>query len=324
MAPPGALAAKRSVLVPPLGTKTDQFRQAAQLSAAEPRSYPAPPRAVIRGRDDFPRLGYLNRAMPDVELKPQVYRDPRPKEYFDQFHARARAGDAGWTYELTRLVVVPYSLLAFRARGIGTENVPNGPVILAPNHGSFMDHFFAGSFIRRRVRFMAKSQLFGPGPATYIFSHGGVFPVRRGAHDEEAFTTAFKLLDRGDLVVMYPEGGRSRTGEIAEQAKPGIGRLALESGAPVVPVAILGSHQVRNWKRLQFPKVTVQFGTPFKFDVVPDSTREQQQEAADYILERIRELYAGLKLLGHRGSLMAARDRRKHERRRRRDPEPAA
>jgi 1-acyl-sn-glycerol-3-phosphate acyltransferase len=259
--------------------------------------------------------------MPDVELKPQVYRDPRPKEAFDEFHARARGGEAGWTYEPTRLVVVPYSLLAFRARGIATENVPNGPVILAPNHGSFMDHFFTAAFIRRRVRFMAKSQLFQPGISSYIFSHGGVFPVRRGHHDEDAFVTAFRLLDRGDAVVMYAEGGRSRTGDIAEQAKPGIGRLALESGAPVVPVAILGSNQVRNWKRLQFPKVTVQYGAPFKFDVVPDSTREQQQEAADYILDRIRELHAQLRLLGHRGSLMAAHDRRKHERRRRRDSE---
>ena len=252
--------------------------------------------------------------MPDVELKPQVYSDPRPQEYFDPFHARARSGRAGWTYELTRYVLVPYMLLIFRIRALGTENVPNGPVILAPNHGSFMDHFFAGGFLRRRVRFMAKSQLFKPGIATYIFSHGGVFPVRRGHHDEDAFTTAFELLARGEAVVMYPEGGRSRTGDLAPQAKPGVGRLALESGAPVVPVAVLGSHQVRNWKRLKFPRVTVQFGTPFQFERVEHSTRDQQQEVADYILERIREIHSQLKLLGHRGALAAARERRKEDR----------
>ncbi len=260
--------------------------------------------------------------MPDVELKPQVYRDPRPREYFDRLHERARRGEAGWTYEPTRFLVVPYSLLAFRARGIGTEKVPNGPVILAPNHGSFMDHFFAGAFIRRRVRFMAKSQLFQPGIAEYIFSNGGVFPVRRGHHDDDAFTTAFQLLGRGEAVVMYPEGGRSRTGDIAEHAKPGVGRLALESGAPVVPIAILGSHQVRNWKRLQFPRVTVQFGAPFKFEKLGHSTREQQQEAADYILDRVRELHAQLRLLGHRAALGAARDRNKQERARQADAEP--
>jgi 1-acyl-sn-glycerol-3-phosphate acyltransferase len=252
--------------------------------------------------------------MPDVELKPQVYRDSRPEEHFRPFHARARRQEAGWTYELTRSVVVPYSLLAFRARAIEAENVPNGPVILAPNHGSFMDHFFTGAFLRRRVRFMAKSQLFGTGVATYIFSHGGVFPVRRGHHDEEAFITAFKLLDRGEAVVMYCEGGRSRTGELAPAAKPGIGRLALQSGAPVVPVAILGSHKVRNWKRLHFPKVIVQFGRPFRFEVVEEPTREQQQQVADYILERIRVLHSELGRLGYRGAKRAARARRRLER----------
>ena len=247
--------------------------------------------------------------MPDVELKPQVYRDSRPEDYFEQFHTRARAGAAGWTYELTRLFVVPYSLLAYRLRSIGSENVPNGPVILAPNHGSFMDHFFSATSLRRRVRFMAKSQLFAPGPASYIFSHGGVFPVRRGHHDDEAFTTAFRLLDRGELVVMYCEGGRSRTGKIADEAKPGIGRLALQSGAPVVPVAILGSHKVRNWKRLQFPKIAVQYGEPFRFAVVEQPDREQQQQAADFILDRIRELHSGLEQLGYRGASRAAHRR---------------
>jgi 1-acyl-sn-glycerol-3-phosphate acyltransferase len=240
--------------------------------------------------------------MPDVELKPQVYKDPRPEEYFREFHERARADKAGWTYEATRVVVVPYVLIAFRIRAIGAANVPNGPVILAPNHGSFMDHFFSGAYLRRRVRFMAKSQLFsGPVP-NYIFSHGGVFPVRRGHHDEEAFATAYELLGRGELVVMYPEGGRSRTGQIASEAKPGIGRLALESGAPVVPVAILGSHKVRNWKKLQFPNVIVQYGRPFRFEQVEHPSRERQQEAADYILDRIRELHDGLERLGYRGA----------------------
>src|SRR5437763_15361661 len=135
--------------------------------------------------------------MADVELKPQVYKDQRPKEYFDQYHERARRGPAGWTYDAVRSVVVPYMLVLFRARALGTENVPNGPVILAPNHGSFMDHFFSGAFIRRRVRFMAKSQLFQPGPANYIFSHGGGFPVRRGQHGQDAVQHAVNVLGVG-------------------------------------------------------------------------------------------------------------------------------
>jgi 1-acyl-sn-glycerol-3-phosphate acyltransferase len=241
--------------------------------------------------------------MPDVEIKPQRYRDERPREFFDQYHERVRAGEPeAHIYEVVRIVTVLHALITFRARGIGSENVPLGPVILAPNHASFMDHFFAGAFVRRRIQFMAKSQLFAPGMPQYVFSHGGVFPVRRGAQDDEAFISAYKILERGGAIGMYCEGGRSRTGQVAAEARPGIGRLALESGAPVVPVGILGSHQVRNWKRLQLPRVTVSYGRPLRFDPIAEPTREQQQAAADLILERIRRLHEQLQRLGHRGA----------------------
>ena len=81
------------------------------------------------------------------------------------------------------------------------------------------------------------------------------------------------------MLLVYAEGGRSRTGELGEP-KPGIGRIALESGAPVVPVAIHGSARVRRWKRLRFPKVTVQFGEPLSFPVEEAPSRERQLEAA--------------------------------------------
>jgi 1-acyl-sn-glycerol-3-phosphate acyltransferase len=230
----------------------------------------------------------------DVELKPQVYRDPRPPEYFAPFHERVRTREPeAKVYEVTRVLTVLNALIAYRARAFGSQNVPTGPVILAPNHASFMDHFFVAGFIRRRVQFMAKSQLF-TGVGEWIFSHGGVFPVRRGHNDEEAFITAFTILARGGAVVMYCEGGRSRTGAVGERARPGVGRLALESGAPVVPIAILGSHQVRNWQRLQFPRIRIQYGVPFRFGRVAAPTREQQQRVADLILERIRSLHAQL------------------------------
>ena len=230
----------------------------------------------------------------DVALKPQVYKDPRPPETFAPFHARVRDHPPEWIYEVVRTLTMMNALLVYRARAYGSENVPNGPVILAPNHGSFMDHFFSGVFIRRHVQFMAKSQMFGSGPLSWIYSHGGVFPVRRGFHDEDAFTTAFAVLERGGCVGMYVEGGRTRTGRIADEAKPGIGRLALESGATVVPVAILGSHQVRNWKKLSFPQVVVEYGKPLRFEVISESSRGQQQQAADLILGRIKVLHTEL------------------------------
>jgi 1-acyl-sn-glycerol-3-phosphate acyltransferase len=227
-------------------------------------------------------------------MKAQVYKDSRPKEFFDRFHARVRRAKPNWVYELVRIVTTLYAWSVFRARGEDAWKVPSdGPVILAPNHFSFMDHFFVGAFIRRRVQFMAKSQLFTK-PMQWIYSPGGVFPVRRGFADEDAFVSANTILGRGGPIVMYCEGGRSRSGQLSEKPKRGIGRLALESGAPVVPVAIHGSSKVRNWKRLQFPKVHVQYGDAIRFDRVEDPTREQQQAAADEIFTRIRALYDAL------------------------------
>src|SRR5579875_1515068 len=210
--------------------------------------------------------------MPDVQIREQRYRDERPAEHFTRYHERTRSREPeAHIYELVRVLTVLNALIAFRARSIGSENVPDGPVILAPNHASFMDHFFSAGFIRRRVQFMAKSQLFAPGPAQYIFSHGGVFPVRRGVADEEAFTSAFAVLERGG------------------------------------PVAILGSHQARNWRRGRLPKVIVRYGTPFRFAVDPAPTRERQQQCADAILERIRVMHTEMVRLGARGTLRAAR-----------------
>jgi len=224
------------------------------------------------------------------EMKPQVYKDPRPAEYFDQFHAAARKG-VGWTYTLARIVLTLPTLLLWRVRAIGVKNVPkDGPLVLAPNHFSQMDHFFVGLYLRRKIRFMAKSQLFGPPVLTYIYKHGGVFPVRRGHHDEEAFETVRQLLDQGEMLLVYAEGGRSRSQQLGEP-KPGIGRIALESGVPIVPVAIKGSERARQWKRLRFPKTTVQFGEPLVFGVEASPSRERQLEAATDIFGRIRLLH---------------------------------
>jgi 1-acyl-sn-glycerol-3-phosphate acyltransferase len=248
-------------------------------------------------------------------MREQVYADPRPKEHFDRFHERARTREPDWAYELTRVLTSLYAYSLLRARAIAVENVPGrGAVILAPNHFSFMDHFLIGCYIRRKVRFMAKSQLF-KGPMQFIYTHGGVFPVRRGARDDETFITAETILGRGGAVAMYCEGGRSRTGKVAEQAKRGIGRLALESGAPIVPIAIHGSSRIRNWKRLQFPKTTIQYGEPIRWEPIENSTREQQQAVADEILVEIRRLYAGLEQHGRRGILRRLREQRRAARR---------
>ena len=223
-------------------------------------------------------------------MKPQVYTDPRPAENFHQFHASARTG-VGWTYTLARIVLTLPTLLLWRVRAIGLENVPKtGPLVLAPNHFSQMDHFFVGVYLRRKIRFMAKSQLFGPPVLTYIYKHGGVFPVRRGHHDEEAFETVRRLLDQGEMLLVYAEGGRSRSQQLGSP-KPGIGRIALETGVPIVPVAIKGSERARQWKRLRFPKVTVRFAEPMIFPSEASATREGHLAAAKEIFAQVKAMH---------------------------------
>jgi 1-acyl-sn-glycerol-3-phosphate acyltransferase len=134
----------------------------------------------------------------------------------------------------------------------------------------------------------------------WVYSPGGVFPVRRGHYDDDAFITAEAILDRQGAIVMYCEGGRSRSGRVSDRARPGIGRLAMQTGTPVVPIAIYGSQRVRNWKKLQFPKVLVQYGEPLVFPQVANPSREQQQAAADEILGAIKALYADLEQHGEK------------------------
>jgi 1-acyl-sn-glycerol-3-phosphate acyltransferase len=243
-------------------------------------------------------------------VKQQVYKDARPAEHFARFHARTRRRRADWVYDAVRVLLTPYLLLFYRARCIDSHNVPmDGPVIIAPNHFSFLDHFFVAVYLRRKVHFMAKSQLFKR-PLQFIFTHGGVFPVRRGHHDEEAFKTAHAVLERGDIVVMYAEAGRSRSGEL-NKPRHGLGRLALESGAPVVPTAIAGTERVRNWRRLQFPKVTVQFAEPVRFERVAEPTREQAQGASEVVFDRVRSIHGRLRKEGRRRAVQAARAARR-------------
>ncbi len=236
------------------------------------------------------------------EMKPQVYKDPRPAEMFTRFHQSARRG-VGWAYDFCRVILTLPTILIYRARAISVENVPrSGPVILTPNHFSQWDHFFAAVYLPRKLQFMAKSQLFTNPIIKFIFYRGGVFPVRRGHNDQEAFKTAEAILDRGGTVLMYAEGGRSRTGDLGEPKRGG-GKLALESGAPGVPVAIHGSAYVRGWRRLRFPKVTMQYGEPMSFPVKEDPSREEQQQVANQIFDQVRAMYVALEEKGRKGVL---------------------
>ena len=245
-----------------------------------------------------------------TEIKPQKYLDDRAADELTRFHERARTSGSDWVYDFVRMVVTPPTIAAYRAIALGTENVPShGPVVLAPNHFSNFDHFFSAIYIRRDVRFMAKSQLFENPALAWLISHGGAFPVRRGRGDLETFKTAYSIFDQGGCILIYAEGGRSRTGELGDPRR-GVGLIALESGVPVVPVAIHGSRGVRQWRRLKFPKVTIQYGEPITFELVKEPSREEQQAAAERIFDSVREMYGALERDGRRSVMRSLRKAR--------------
>ena len=227
-----------------------------------------------------------------ADIKPQVYKDPRPRGVLRTAStSTSRTHRPGLDLRRARGSSCAPVLVLYRRAGHRRRRTcpPTGPVIVAPNHFSNMDHFFAGVYLRRKMQFMAKSQLFGNPILNYIFRLGGVFPVRRGHHDEEAFKTAHTILDRGNCVLMYCEGGRSRTGGLGE-ARPGVGRIALRVGRPGRP----GARSTARWAcagGASFASRRSPSSTASRsiFDVVSDPTREQQLEAA----QRVFELGAG-------------------------------
>jgi 1-acyl-sn-glycerol-3-phosphate acyltransferase len=168
-------------------------------------------------------------------------------------------------YWAVRGVLVPFFLVYFRMRRIGREHIPqSGPLLFASNHRSFLDPFFIGMLVRRPVYYLAKRELFEKRWQARILNALGAFPVDRGAGDSGAIDTARAILQRGDCVVIFPEGTRVRPGPLG-RPKRGIGRLALEAGVPVVPVAVLGTEDVRRGWRIRPRRVYVRAGKPLRF-----------------------------------------------------------
>ncbi len=175
-------------------------------------------------------------------------------------------------YWSARAVLVPFFLIYLRLNRIGREHLPrSGPLLLAANHRSFLDPFVIGTLVRRPVYYMAKRELFEPRWQAWLLNALGAFPVDRGAGDQGAMATAREILMRGDCVVIFPEGTRTRRGALGEPHR-GVGRLALETGAPVAPVAVIGTEQVRRGWRIRPRRVRLRVGRPLRFPTVAESS----------------------------------------------------
>lgn len=175
--------------------------------------------------------------------------------------------------------------IIFRWQVIGSEHIPKeGAVILCSNHISLWDPPAVGCGIERQVHFMAKEELFRIPVVSYFITKFGAYPVKRGAGDRSAIRSTFKLLEEGKILGIFPEGTRSKTGELG-QGMPGTAIFALRSNATVIPVAIIGPYKV-------FGKLKIVYGAPLDLSAqrARKADNETIRETTELIMHSIKAL----------------------------------
>ena len=241
----------------------------------------------------------------------------------EELHRLAREkGVSRPLYAVVRGIVAPSFRAYFRMHISGAENVPpEGAAIVAPNHKSFWDSFFIAVCTRRHLRFMAKTELI---QARYgkLLVRLGAFPVRRGEADADALETARAILRQGGLLALFPEGTRVRDPDQLGHPRRGAGRLALETGAPLVPAAITGTEELFMGPIPKPRRVQVAFAEPIPVSDLT-ATPEDASQLVDQLLwpevegefNRLRArpglIAAALAALGVGGGLLVRRQRRK-------------
>jgi 1-acyl-sn-glycerol-3-phosphate acyltransferase len=200
-------------------------------------------------------------------------------------------------YWVIKAILTPILRLCYRVRIDGRDRVPTqGPVILAANHRSFMDSLFLPLVIRRRVTFVAKAEYFDDKKTAWFFRAVGQIPIRRegGSASERALASATDVLERGQVFGIYPEGTRTRDGYL-HRGHTGVARLALRTGAPIVPVGMIGTDEInpigRKLPRL-FRTVRIRFGEPITVDRYTGREQDRMvlRQITDEVMFELRQL----------------------------------
>jgi 1-acyl-sn-glycerol-3-phosphate acyltransferase len=206
-----------------------------------------------------------------------------PAKLLKRYHRRTRKR-VPWLQSVAFALLLPILSLVSRVHVVGRENIPGGGYIAASNHPSNLDALFVALAIRRRIRFMGKSELFD-GRWGWLLNRLGAFPVQRGVWDADAFETAATVLNRGRVMSIFPEGG-VHPGRVP--AKSGVGHIAHLAGATVLPLYLDGTRSLYTpWR---WPKVRVVIGPPLTVEHDPQPSRERSQQTAQRILDTIHEL----------------------------------
>ena len=197
-----------------------------------------------------------------------------------------------WFYHLAKALVQVVLFLFTRWKVNGRENIPReGAVILVANHLALADPPILGVSINRKLKFMAKRELFRPKIADYIMRGFGAFPVYRGRLNRTALNQANQVLAEGMVLAVFPEGKRSNDNQL-QSALPGSMLLAVRNRVPMVPVGITGTEGIKGvgWF-LHRPEVTINIGKPF---FLPSGdgklSKAKLAELAHLVMRHIAEL----------------------------------